>query len=482
MIAQIPAAMAILAEVPAPPRPDSPAEGEGQAFERALRDDRSAGRGHDPSPAPDTDTRPAPKPRKREDKARQDDPEPAPTPPGPEARQTDSPSLDNDAGHIQVQDGGVDAAQPAPDAGPKSGSAPPPAAVTAATAIVGGKRGPAVAKADLAQLDLTGDSDLAPGEGASAMPVDQAPAAALVSTPLAGVTEVLAAQPGVLRPGAPTLVSGPLSRVRQAGGGDADPDKASSPMAIDLRGPDAPAPPVARPAVSQVASALIWQAAATPALEETLATAAATAATVVVVEPESATATHPAGAPRPTIKGAIPAVATSPQAVALSTQAAPVAAAPTLAGPDRPATAEALPQPFHPMVAAIAAQAAHPPAAKPGGSATELILHPAELGRIRFSLSGAGDQLTIAISAENRDTLALLQRHLPALQAELQREGLAQANLAFSGWGGDGAARQDAPASAPPGFWADGPADAPAVLPPDPRPAPLLGGGLDLRL
>lgn len=480
MIAQIPAAMAILAEVPAPPRPDSQAEGEGQAFERALRDDRSTGRGHDPSPAPDTDTRPAPKPRKREDKARQDDPDLAPPPPGPEARQTDSPPADMDSGPIQARDGGADAAQPAPDAGPKSGSAPPDAAVTAATAIVGGKRGSAVTTADLATLDLTGDSDLMPGEGASAMPVGQAPAAALVSTPLAEVAEVPAAQPGVLRPAAPTLVSGPLSRVRQAGGGDADPDKASSPMAIDLRGPDAPAPPVARPAVSQVASVLIWQAAATPALEETLATA--TAATAAAVEPESAAATHPASAQRPTIKGAIPAVATGPQAVALSTQAAPVVAAPARAGPDGPATAEALPQPFHPMVAAIAAQAAHPPSAKPAGSATELILHPAELGRIRFSLSGAGDQLTIAINAENRDTLALLQRHLPALQAELQREGLAQANLAFSGWGGDGAARQDAPASAPPGFWSDGPADAPAVLPPDPRPAPLLGGGLDLRL
>lgn len=476
MIAQIPAAVAILAEVPAAPRPDSQAEGEGQAFERALRDDRSAGRGNDPASAPDTDSRPAPKPRKREDKARQDDP--APPPPGLEARQTDSPPPDTDAGHMQVRDGGADTAQPAHDAGPKSGWTPP-VAVTAAIAIVGGKRSPAVTKAELAKLDLTDDSDLTPGEGASAMPVGQAPAAALVSTPLAGVAEVLAAQPGVLRPAAPTLLSGPLSRVREARGGDAEPDKASSPMAIDLRGPEAPVPPVARPAVSQVASALIWQAAATPATEETLATAAAAAA---FAESESAAATHPASAQRPAIKRTVPAVASSPQAMTPSTQAAPVVAAPGLPGPEGTASAVALPQPFHPMVAAIAAQAAHPPTAKPADSATELILHPAELGRIRFSLSGAGDQLTIVINAENRDTLALLQRHMPALQAELQREGLGQANLAFTGWGGEGAARQDTPASAPPGFWSDGPAEGSAVTPPDPRPAPLLGGGLDLRL
>jgi hypothetical protein len=247
-------------------------------------------------------------------------------------------------------------------------------------------------------------------------------------------------------------------------------------MAVDLRAPAA-APTMARPAWSQAASVLMWQA------------GDSAQGPVDVPVPVSATVVPAAtGSPEAPVRTASPVRPSLQQDKQADPAAALSVPTTTLAGP-APARSDLsfadpviLPRPFHPMVAAIAAQAAHPAAGKTEGRSTELILHPAELGRIRFSLSGAGDQLTIAINAENRETLALLQRHIPALQAELQREGLGQANLAFSGWGGDGAARQDTPASAPPGFWSDGAAESPAVQPPDPRPAPLPGGGLDLRL
>jgi len=152
-----------------------------------------------------------------------------------------------------------------------------------------------------------------------------------------------------------------------------------------------------------------------------------------------------------------------------------------LTKPAVPATA--LPTPFHPFVASIRLHAAAHEHLAAGSAGAELLLHPADLGRIRFAMSGIGDQLTITIAAENPGTLQLLQRHVTDLRAELAREGLGQAALSFAGpgpgnSGGQGA--RDQPLTAPP---TAEPTDlAPPTPPPPVAIAPQTGGGLDLRL
>ncbi len=145
-----------------------------------------------------------------------------------------------------------------------------------------------------------------------------------------------------------------------------------------------------------------------------------------------------------------------------------------------------LPVPFQPLVDAIRTQmAAHTQdlahAGKPG---TDLMLHPAELGRIHFALTGTGHQLTITIGAENRDTLALLQRHAADLRAELSQDGLGQTAFSFTdlGQGGSGSMPTPMPAPMPPATDDAAPAS-PEALGPSPNPTRSPhDGALDLRL
>ena len=168
---------------------------------------------------------------------------------------------------------------------------------------------------------------------------------------------------------------------------------------------------------------------------------------------------------------------------------APALFAPLGAALNKPvATATTLPAPFHPLVAAIHLQAAAHGHLATDQAGAELLLHPADLGRIRFALSGTGDQLTITIAAENPDTLRLLQRHATDLRAELAREGLGQAALSFAGPGSGNSGGQGArgqPFAAPPA------AEQTELAPPIPLPPTSLppaaiarqsDGGLDLRL
>jgi hypothetical protein len=143
----------------------------------------------------------------------------------------------------------------------------------------------------------------------------------------------------------------------------------------------------------------------------------------------------------------------------------------------------ALPAPFHPLVASIRTHAAARETASAQPSGTELLLHPADLGRIRFALSGSGTQLSITVAADNPGTLQLLQSHAADLRAELAREGFGQASLTFSGQGtgdtGGQGARDHTGAALAIG---DTPDLAPQPLLPTPTPrAPQPGGGLDLR-
>ncbi len=110
----------------------------------------------------------------------------------------------------------------------------------------------------------------------------------------------------------------------------------------------------------------------------------------------------------------------------------------------------------------------------------EVLLEPAELGRMRFEITHRGDGVQILLSAERPETLELLRRHADQLTGEFRAMGFGSADLGFGTWGG-GQAKPDRTA------WTDlGPA--PVINPGGIAPAPVTralttgSGGLDLRL
>jgi flagellar hook-length control protein FliK len=115
-----------------------------------------------------------------------------------------------------------------------------------------------------------------------------------------------------------------------------------------------------------------------------------------------------------------------------------------------------------------------------GHSRAELILEPAELGRLRFDLVTQGDQVQVILAAERPDTLDLLRRHVDELRQEFRNSGLDTGTLSFGQWGkgGDGRALPDQPGL-------DNVSQNPRPLIPVTLPATRLsapGSGLDLRL
>ncbi|WP_186827235.1 flagellar hook-length control protein FliK [Paracoccus aurantiacus] len=69
--------------------------------------------------------------------------------------------------------------------------------------------------------------------------------------------------------------------------------------------------------------------------------------------------------------------------------------------------------------------------AEPGSAETELTLAPDELGKVRFAIIHTDTGISISITAERADTLALLRRHAEILAAELLQSGLAGASIEF---------------------------------------------------
>ena len=72
-----------------------------------------------------------------------------------------------------------------------------------------------------------------------------------------------------------------------------------------------------------------------------------------------------------------------------------------------------------------------------GDTTVELTLNPAELGRVRISLSGADAGMMVSITAERPETLDLLRRHIDMLAQDFRDLGYDTAEFAF-GRGGDG--------------------------------------------
>ncbi len=115
-----------------------------------------------------------------------------------------------------------------------------------------------------------------------------------------------------------------------------------------------------------------------------------------------------------------------------------------------------------------------------GHARAELILEPAELGRMRFDIVSHGDQLQVTLAAERPETLVLLRRHAEDLRQEFRAAGMDPGTLSFSQWGqpGQGSAKPDPSAVTA----AD---DLTHPVSPEPIPVPrprVAGAGLDLRL
>ena len=254
----------------------------------------------------------------------------------------------------------------------------------------------------------------------------------------------------------------------------AEPAAAAMAGAVSLQN-GRPLPPASqRSAYSQAATILMWKAglneATGSAPSQVIAAPPAVAAPPVIAGPQTPDAATSA-APLPEVtpgrqnKGDLPepfirsmsdasktkddpamTIAAMAASVAALADATPMttlsgAGAPAIVAPADTASsggfsgAPALPAPFHPLISSIRsrADARDPASAEP--SETELLLNPADLGRIRFALSGTGHHMIVTVAAENPDTLRLLQSHAADLRAELAREGLGQATLSFSGTG-----------------------------------------------
>jgi len=138
-----------------------------------------------------------------------------------------------------------------------------------------------------------------------------------------------------------------------------------------------------------------------------------------------------------------------------------------------PKTAQAL----HAQVPAVIAHLQHGPE-DDRKSHAEVLLNPAELGRIRFDLITQGDQVQVRLAVERPETLDLLRAHAETLRQEFRAAGLNTDTLNFGQWA-QRAPPRDQREAAPPE-----PAS-PAALPPPisaPYVKPVSTTGLDLRL
>ena len=119
----------------------------------------------------------------------------------------------------------------------------------------------------------------------------------------------------------------------------------------------------------------------------------------------------------------------------------------------------------------------HQGAVREGHSHAELLMNPAELGRIRFDLITQGDQVQVTLSVERPETLDLLRANTEALRQEFRAAGLTADTLNFGQWSQRPPARDQS--AAPPD-------QATPALPPHAIPAPYnkppSTSALDLRL
>lgn len=80
-----------------------------------------------------------------------------------------------------------------------------------------------------------------------------------------------------------------------------------------------------------------------------------------------------------------------------------------------------------------------------GGAAADILLNPAELGWMRFEMSGDGADLHLTLCAEQPATLDMLRRHAAELLAEFRQAGFMQVRIGFGQWAQGGRSGQAPP-------------------------------------
>jgi len=115
--------------------------------------------------------------------------------------------------------------------------------------------------------------------------------------------------------------------------------------------------------------------------------------------------------------------------------------------------------------------------------AVEVVLHPEELGSVRFQIQHHGESVRVILCVERPETLELVRRHADLLMQEFRQAGFSGATLGFGSWAQQGG-QPDTP---PPPADKPQPEDASFVAPAAVRAAvpsavPYGGHGLNLRL
>ena len=119
----------------------------------------------------------------------------------------------------------------------------------------------------------------------------------------------------------------------------------------------------------------------------------------------------------------------------------------------------------------------HQDAARHGHSHAEVLMNPAELGRIRFDLITQGGQVQVTLSVERPETLDLLRANAEALRQEFRTAGLTADTLSFGQWAQRPPARDQTES---PQDQSNPAAEPQALVRPYVKPA--SSSGLDLRL
>ena len=163
----------------------------------------------------------------------------------------------------------------------------------------------------------------------------------------------------------------------------------------------------------------------------------------------------------PDIRKPVPALPVALSVPTVPTNAPILPAAHAAAPPAAPAekSGHALPKRFSANLARSVVESGH--------SRSELIMEPAELGRLRFDIVTQGDRVQINLSAERPETLDLLRRHAEELRQEFRASGLDTGSLNFNQWGGQGQGRTQ-----PDRAFDDTPADDTLFTPPAALSAP----------
>lgn len=134
------------------------------------------------------------------------------------------------------------------------------------------------------------------------------------------------------------------------------------------------------------------------------------------------------------------------------------------------------------LVPKLAAQIV-PLAQRAEAGPVEVLLHPEELGSVRFQIHQHGDSVRVVLCVERPETLDLVRRHADQLMQEFRQAGFSGATLSFGSWAQQGG-QPDTP-SPPPAMLR--PEDLSFIAPAATRAATVSaaqygGHGLNLRL